>query len=77
VGTFADVVVADAIVKGVGGFDIVTAIDALSKDAFTPPPQYSGGSVGKAGLAEYTEKGYLAMGRDAGGGEVSRLYSQL
>lgn len=32
VGTFADVVVADAIVKGVPGFDLKTAKDALMKD---------------------------------------------
>jgi hypothetical protein len=32
VGTFADVVVADAIVKGVPGFDLNLAKDALMKD---------------------------------------------
>lgn len=32
VGTFADVVIADAIVKDVPGFDIRLAIEALSKD---------------------------------------------
>jgi hypothetical protein len=32
VGTFADVVIADAIVKDVKGFDLRMAIDALSKD---------------------------------------------
>ena len=32
VGTFADVVVADAIVKGVPGFDLALAKDALMKD---------------------------------------------
>ena len=32
VGTFADVVVADAIVKGVSGFDLHLAKDALLKD---------------------------------------------
>lgn len=32
VGTFADVVVADAIVKGVGGFDLALAKEALLKD---------------------------------------------
>ena len=32
VGTFADVVVADAIVKNVKGFDLDTARDAILKD---------------------------------------------
>lgn len=32
IGTFADVVVADAIVKEIEGFDIQMAIDALRKD---------------------------------------------
>lgn len=32
VGTFADVVIADAIVKEIKGFDIQLAIDALRKD---------------------------------------------
>ncbi len=32
VGTFADVMVADAIVKGVPGFDLALAKDALMKD---------------------------------------------
>ena len=32
VGTYADVVVADAIVKGIKGFDLDTARDALLKD---------------------------------------------
>ena len=32
VGTFADVVIADAIVKGVSGFDVMLAKDALLKD---------------------------------------------
>jgi len=32
VGTFADVVIADAIVKRVAGFDLMMAKDALLKD---------------------------------------------
>ena len=42
VGTFADVVVADAIVKGVGGFDLNQAKNALLKDAYEEPPKFSG-----------------------------------
>jgi hypothetical protein len=41
VGTFADVVIADAIVKDVPGFDLRMAIDALSKDVRTELTPYS------------------------------------
>lgn len=44
VGTFADVVVADAIIKHVPGFDLLTAVAALRKDAFEEPPGMAGAS---------------------------------
>jgi predicted alpha-1,2-mannosidase len=65
VGTFADVVIADAIVKNVPGFDRHLAFQALSKDAFEGAPRYGG--VGKEGLNEYIRLGYLPT---EGGGEV-------
>jgi len=68
VGTFADVVIADAIVKGVTGFDLMMAKDALLKDAFEEPPKFSDGAVGKVGLREYIDNGFLAY--DQRGGEV-------
>jgi predicted alpha-1,2-mannosidase len=61
VGTYADVVVADALVKKVKGFDYDLAIEALHKDSFTDAPKFAGGAAGKEGLAEYRERGYFAM----------------
>lgn len=73
VGTYADVVIADAIVKGVQGFDLNTAKDALIKDSFTAPPAMAGNAVGKSGLDEYNSRGYLSWKRGQGGYEgVSR-----
>jgi len=60
VGTYADVVVADAVVKGIKGFNWEDARQALTKDAFANPPKLSGGAVGKDGLGEYMERGYFA-----------------
>jgi len=59
VGTFADVVVADAVVKQVPGFDHVTAYDALIKDSYSSPPPGTDGAVGKEGLNEYDRHGFL------------------
>lgn len=73
VGTYGDVIVSDAIVKGIKGFDLKTAEMALFKDAFEAPPGYAGGAVGKEGLAEYIQKGYFAMQEQNRGSEtVSR-----
>jgi putative alpha-1,2-mannosidase len=46
VGTYADVVVSDAIIKDIKGFDLETARTALKKDAFEDPPGYAGSAVG-------------------------------
>lgn len=73
VGTYADVVVADAIVKGIQGFDYHTATDALLKDSFEEPPSFAGGAAGKEGLNEYVSRGYVAASdRDRGKEVVSR-----
>jgi predicted alpha-1,2-mannosidase len=72
VGTYADVVVADAIVRGVKGFNMKVAQRALEKDAFTEPPRLSGGSMGKEGLREYEDKGYISCDRHSCGDQVSR-----
>jgi len=37
IATHADAVIADAVVKGVKGFDLEKAYEAMRKDAFTPP----------------------------------------
>lgn len=69
VGTFADVVVADAIVKNVKKIDLSLARDALMKDSFSAPPALSGGAAGKDGLDVYTRLGFIP---DSSGESVSR-----
>eukprot|EP01035_Chromulina_nebulosa_P020976 gene20976-27183_t len=59
VGTYADVVIADAIVKDINGFDLQLAYEALIKDAYETPPSYAGNAYGKEGLNEYKDKGYI------------------
>ncbi len=61
VGTFGDVVVADAIVKNIKGFDRTVAKAAMTKDSFETPPQYAGNAIGKEGLNEYVNSGYIAQ----------------
>ncbi|CAM9399077.1 unnamed protein product, partial [Ectocarpus fasciculatus] len=69
VGTFADVVVADAIMKDIPGFDVSTAIEAIRKDSFEAPPRHAGGAVGKDGIDQYIANGYIAQ--QGGGGETA------
>lgn len=61
IGTFADVVFADAIVKEIPGFDYADAWLAMKKDSFTASPDKM---RGKVGLQLYVEKGFIPM--DAG-----------
>lgn len=60
VGTMGDVSIADAIVKGIPGFDANTAYEAIRKNAFEVPPP--GCSAGRAGLEAYLEYGYVPHG---------------
>jgi predicted alpha-1,2-mannosidase len=63
-GNYADTMVADAMVKGIKGFDMKTAYAALRKDAFEIPKDIPGKSVGgKAGLEEYLRLGYVPAKR--------------
>ncbi|MDB5284310.1 MAG: glycosyl hydrolase family 92, partial [Bacteroidota bacterium] len=75
IGTHADAVVADAIVKGVKGFDLQLAYEACRKDAMTPP---DGDSIkwwhdrdpwtsyeARAGLSWYKKLGYVPADRTA------------
>lgn len=57
IGTHFDAVLADAVVKGVGGFDIAAAYAAARRDAFEPADPE--GRFGRAGLAGYAELGYV------------------
>jgi predicted alpha-1,2-mannosidase len=61
VGTHADAMIADAIVKGIPGFDVQTAYEALRKDAFVVG---SKGGGGRLGMKEYLELGYLPADTD-------------
>jgi predicted alpha-1,2-mannosidase len=72
VGTYADVVVADAIIKNIKGFELDTALEAMKKDSFTGPPPLSGGAVGKECLNEYVDRGYISSDNPHGGETVSR-----
>ena len=60
VGSHADVMLADAMSKGVGGFDYDTAYRAMHHDAFDLPPAGKGDGVGgRSGMADYLRLGYL------------------
>lgn len=60
-GSNAEVVIADAYVKGVEGIDYAAGLEAMLKDAEVPP----GGNEeaeGRGGLREYVELGYIPYG---------------
>ena len=59
-GNHADAMVADAMVKGIKGFDHATAYAALRKDAFEVPVGRPGQPVGgKGAMEEYLRLGYV------------------
>ena len=64
-GSNADVVIADAYVKGLTGIDFSTAFEAMLKDASVPPadPQ----KEGRGGVLEYDAKGYLSLANERSG----------
>ncbi len=64
-GSNANVVVADAWVKGVKGIDYNTAFDAMLKDASVPPvnPQ----AEGRGGILDYNNKGYISLADERSG----------
>ncbi|MEI8197669.1 MAG: GH92 family glycosyl hydrolase [Phycisphaerae bacterium] len=57
VGTHADAMIADALVKGITGFDVPTAYEAIRKDAFGV--RANGNEGGRRGMKEYLELGYV------------------
>jgi predicted alpha-1,2-mannosidase len=61
VGTHADAVIADAVVKGIAGFDVATAYAGIRKHAFEVVSEDTG--FGRLGLADYVERGYVADDR--------------
>ena len=60
IGTHEDAVVAHAVVKHIAGFDLYDAYASIRKGAFVAPPRNS--SVGRVGLQDYIDKGYVPEG---------------
>ena len=58
VGTHADAVIADAVVKNIPGFDVATAYAGIRKHALEDVPEGSG--FGREGLTEFVKNGYVA-----------------
>ena len=61
IGTYADVTIADAIVKDISGFDQSLAWEAIKKDAFSSPSDPKDTSKGKFGLQVYNALGYVPI----------------
>lgn len=58
-GSNAEVVVADALSKGLKGIDYETAFSAMVKDAEVPPPDPI--MEGRGGLTDYDNRGYVTL----------------
>ena len=65
-GSNADIVVADAFVKGLKGIDYELGLQAMLKDA-TVPPGGNEEAEGRGGLIPYLELGYVPFGIDRAG----------
>ena len=65
-GSNADIVVADAFVKGLKGIDYELGLEAMLKDA-TVPPGGNEEAEGRGGLTPYLELGYIPHGIDRAG----------
>jgi len=59
-GSNAEIVLADAFVKGLDGIDYELALEAMRKDAEIPPADDE--AEGRGGLAEYRRLGYIPWG---------------
>jgi predicted alpha-1,2-mannosidase len=64
-GSNADLVIADAYVKGMTGIDYPTAFEAMLKNASIPPvdPQ----KEGRGGILDYNSKGYVTLADERSG----------
>ena len=65
IGTHAASVLADAAVKGIGGFDQQLALEAMLKDATVIPGDSGEDGLGRRGLAEYLKLGYVASDKSS------------
>ncbi len=62
IGTAADIVIADSVVKGVDDFDVAAAYDEMLATASTPtPPGHP--YAGRVGIEDYVALGYVAADR--------------
>jgi len=64
-GSNANVVIADAFVKGLSGIDYPTAFEAMLKDASVPPADAQ--KEGRGGILDYNAKGYLTLADERSG----------
>ena len=64
-GSNAEVVIADAFVKGLKGIDYRLALEAMLKDAEVPPADDE--KEGRGGLQQYNTLGYIPYGTDRAG----------
>ncbi len=64
-GSNANVVIADAWVKGMKGIDYETAFQAMEKDATVPPENAQ--KEGRGGLKDYNERGYVTLADERAG----------
>jgi len=64
-GSNANVVIADALVKGLKGIDYETALQSMVRDAEVPPsdPQ----KQGRGGLKDYNERGFITLADERSG----------
>jgi len=69
IGASADNAIADAVMKGVPGFDVETAYRAMRELAMGPPPE-GHDFGGRVGIEDYVELGYVPV--DKHGGAASR-----
>jgi predicted alpha-1,2-mannosidase len=68
-GSNANVVVADAYVKGLKGIDYETAFAAMVHDAEVPPTDAQ--KEGRGGLKDYNEKGYVTLADERSGSRTA------
>ena len=68
-GSNANVVVADAYVKGLKGIDYETAFAAMVHDAEVPPADAQ--KEGRGGLKDYNEKGYVTLADERSGSRTA------
>jgi predicted alpha-1,2-mannosidase len=68
-GSNANVVIADAYVKGMKGIDYETAFAAMVHDAEVPPADAQ--KEGRGGLKDYNEKGYVTLADERSGSRTA------